>query len=174
MKYVLLGFLSLQPMTGYELKKMVSISTGQFYSASYGSIYPTLRKLEKEGSVLSSEGKEGNRVKITYSITPKGEQQLDEWLEQQGEDEFVLRYEYMTKLFFSGRRVTGDVVDMIRNHVGELEVEKQKLIELRHALDDACTDEYQVYPCEFGIALYSFLQEWNSKLMQQIESNNKQ
>lgn len=173
MKVVLLGFLSLQPMTGYELKKMVSISTGQFYSASYGSIYPTLRKLEKDGSVLSSEGKDGNRVKITYSITAKGEQQLDEWLEQQGEDEFVLRYEYMTKLFFSGRRATGNVVDMIRNHVGELEVEKQKLIELRHALDDACTDEYQVYPCEFGIALYSFLQEWNSKLMQQIESNNK-
>ncbi|GIQ70270.1 PadR family transcriptional regulator [Xylanibacillus composti] len=172
MKYPLLGFLSLQPMTGYELKKMVSISTGQFYSASYGSIYPTLRKLEQEGAVTSNEGKEGNRVKIVYAITAKGEQELDAWLEQSGEEEFVLRYEYMTKLFFSGRRAPANIMRMIQTHVGELEAEKQKLVELRDALDDSCTDAYQRYPCEFGIALFDFLQEWNSRLMQHIERND--
>ncbi len=171
MKYALLGFLSLQPMTGYELKKMVSISTGQFYSASYGSIYPTLRKLEQEGAVKSEEGNEGNRVKITYAITEKGEQELDAWLAQQGEEDFVLRYEYMTKLFFSGRRPTGEIVRMIQKHIEELGAERGKLIELHASLDESCSDVYQMYPCEFGIALYQFLQDWNSELLRRVEQN---
>lgn len=42
--FIILGCLSMQPMSGYDIKRLISISTSLFYNASYGSIYPTLKK----------------------------------------------------------------------------------------------------------------------------------
>ena len=43
--YVILGMLSWRPMSGYEIKALVDRSTRFFWAASYGQIYPELRKL---------------------------------------------------------------------------------------------------------------------------------
>jgi len=45
--YVILGMLRNQPRSGYEIKQAVDNSTGFFWAASYGQIYPELRKLAK-------------------------------------------------------------------------------------------------------------------------------
>ncbi len=45
--YIILGCLSIEPMSGYDIKRLISISTSLFYNASYGSIYPTLKKMEE-------------------------------------------------------------------------------------------------------------------------------
>ena len=50
-KNIILGFLMYGSMTGYELKKFFSISFSFFSGLSYGSIYPALRKMEKEGLI---------------------------------------------------------------------------------------------------------------------------
>lgn len=50
--YVILGFLCEKDMTGYEIKQKMTISTSNFIDASFGSIYPMLKKMEK-GSLSS-------------------------------------------------------------------------------------------------------------------------
>ncbi len=45
MDYVLLGLLSHEPMTGYEMKKRLDTSLRFFWGGSFGSIYPTLNQL---------------------------------------------------------------------------------------------------------------------------------
>lgn len=45
--YVILGFLCEKDMTGYEIKQKMTISTSNFIDASFGSIYPMLKKMEK-------------------------------------------------------------------------------------------------------------------------------
>jgi DNA-binding PadR family transcriptional regulator len=47
--YIVLGFLLLRPMTGYELKATMDATTGHFYRPSFGGIYPSLKKLGQAG-----------------------------------------------------------------------------------------------------------------------------
>ena len=43
--------LRIKPMSGYEIKQAVDQSTRFFWAASYGQIYPQLRRLESEGLI---------------------------------------------------------------------------------------------------------------------------
>ena len=47
--YVILGMLRLGKRTGYEIKSRVDVSTRFFWAASYGQIYPELKRLEDAG-----------------------------------------------------------------------------------------------------------------------------
>lgn len=85
-------------MTGYEIKKRLDTRLRLFWNASYGSIYPTLNELEKEGLVKKEELEEKGRDKIRYTITEDGRDVLKEWLKKPAvKDE--LRYETLLKLF---------------------------------------------------------------------------
>ena len=44
-KYALLGILSMCPGSGYDIKKLMEQSTSNFWSESYGQIYPILKQL---------------------------------------------------------------------------------------------------------------------------------
>ena len=48
---VILGLLAIGPRSGYEIKATVDRSTRYFWAASYGQIYPELRRLEREGLI---------------------------------------------------------------------------------------------------------------------------
>ena len=49
--YVILGMLGMRPMCGYEIKALVDGSTRFFWAASYGQIYPELRRLTEAGLI---------------------------------------------------------------------------------------------------------------------------
>lgn len=79
--YIILGMLSNgDGLTGYELKKYIENGIGIFYKASYGSLYPALKRLAKEGLVVLSEGFAGERKKKIYHITDSGSQAFHDWL----------------------------------------------------------------------------------------------
>ena len=46
---VILGLLSHEELTGYEIKRRIDSSLSYFWGASYGSIYPTLNSLVDDG-----------------------------------------------------------------------------------------------------------------------------
>ena len=99
MDYVMLGLLSHEPMTGYEIKKRLDTTLRFFWGGSYGSIYPTLNQLEKEGKVTKEDTSSNGREKISYSITNARIVSLKGWLEKPAEKDEI-RYETMLKLFF--------------------------------------------------------------------------
>ena len=41
--YILLGLLSHEPASGYDLKKKIDLMISQFWEVGYGQLYPTLR-----------------------------------------------------------------------------------------------------------------------------------
>ncbi len=62
----LLGMLTMGATSGYELKQRIERSIGNFWSESYGQIYPTLKRLEREGLVEAapvSQGRAGSKSK---------------------------------------------------------------------------------------------------------------
>ena len=66
---VVLGLLSLGPRSGYDIKTVVDRSTRFFWAASYGQIYPELRRLEKEGLIEGEDAPRGERGRRVYEIT---------------------------------------------------------------------------------------------------------
>lgn len=62
-------------MHGYELRKQLSQKLGLFWTVSFGSLYPTLKKLERRGVVekVAPGDEERSRRKQEYRITAAGE-----------------------------------------------------------------------------------------------------
>ncbi len=77
LKLAILGLLKEKPMHGYELKKKLSYLLGSFWTVSYGSLYPALKKMEKAKEIECAYSvKEKTRNRIVYRITPKGEREF--------------------------------------------------------------------------------------------------
>ena len=80
--FAILGILTDGPMHGYELKRVLADSEHGFWTVSFGSLYPALRRLEKKGFVsVSTDG--GPRRKV-YQLTPEGKAYFQELLETPG------------------------------------------------------------------------------------------
>lgn len=71
-RLALLSLLSEGPKHGYQLMKEMKERSGGAYSASAGSVYPTLQQLEDEGLIVA-EMQGGRRV---YSLTAEGRKEL--------------------------------------------------------------------------------------------------
>jgi DNA-binding PadR family transcriptional regulator len=97
---VLLGLLTVEPMSGYDLGQSIRASIGFFWNESYGQIYPNLKKLAAAGLVTAkTEKQKGKPDRQVYSITPRGRARLEKWLAVEPQPE-VPRNELLLKLFF--------------------------------------------------------------------------
>jgi PadR family transcriptional regulator AphA len=104
----ILGLLSLGPMSGYDIRQLISHSIGHFWSESYGQIYPGLKRLAAAGLVeKKTERNKGKPDRHLYSLTPEGREHLREWLKLPIVEE-VERNELLLKLFF-GAHVSTNV-----------------------------------------------------------------
>src|ERR1700691_4128902 len=100
---VLLGLLTIEPMSGYDLGQMIRVSIGHFWNESYGQIYPNLKKLEAQELVTAkTERQKGKPDRNIYSITPKGRERVALWLALPPQPE-VPRNEMLLKLFFGSQ-----------------------------------------------------------------------
>jgi DNA-binding PadR family transcriptional regulator len=57
LELAILGLLQEQPRHGYELKKRLSETLGSFWGISFGSLYPALRRLERNGAIEVVDGR---------------------------------------------------------------------------------------------------------------------
>ncbi|MGA2652369.1 MAG: PadR family transcriptional regulator [Terracidiphilus sp.] len=97
---VLLGLLTIQPMSGYDLGQTIRGSVGHFWNESYGQIYPNLKKLAADGFVSSkTERQKGKPDRNIYSITKKGRERMARWLAVPPQPE-IPRNELLLKIFF--------------------------------------------------------------------------
>jgi DNA-binding PadR family transcriptional regulator len=110
LEIAVLGLLREQPLHGYELKKRLGETLGFLWGVSYGSLYPALRRLEREGAIevvaephalapappiaatgslkgdlaaarrTAREAKPSRRTRKAYRITPAGVARFEELL----------------------------------------------------------------------------------------------
>ena len=92
----ILGILHESPMHGYELRKQLTTKLGAFRAAiSYGSLYPTLRRLQAAHLITEGEDEPdvaeaeippmtSRRGRVVYKITAEGKQRFQELLAQAG------------------------------------------------------------------------------------------
>jgi DNA-binding PadR family transcriptional regulator len=88
LELAVLGLLKERPMHGYQLSRELGDSLGGLWRVSYGSLYPTLRRLERDGAIESQPGDDrgARRKKKVYRITSLGEQLFLELLQETPHD----------------------------------------------------------------------------------------
>jgi DNA-binding PadR family transcriptional regulator len=102
LELAILGLLKEQPMHGYQLSRELSESLGGFWRVSYGSLYPTLRRLEKSDEVeaVASDETTVGRRKQVYRITEKGEQAFLRLLQETPHDNQTEDQRFRVRLAF--------------------------------------------------------------------------
>jgi DNA-binding PadR family transcriptional regulator len=85
LELAILGLLKERSMHGYQLSKRLTDSLGGFWRVSYGSLYPSLKRLERQGAVERVfDSQEVGRRKNVYRITEEGERLFRVLLEEAG------------------------------------------------------------------------------------------
>lgn len=137
--------------TGYDIKKLFEAAFSHFQNASYGSIYPSLRKLEQEGSVTCQrEPGEKHPDRKRFSLTAKGRAQFVRDLTSTPAKELV-RSDFLVQLFFAHMLPT----EVLRTKLEEIEQHyRQELAYLQSIRDDPYLSAGMRYGIEQGIAVY--------------------
>jgi PadR family transcriptional regulator PadR len=60
------------PMHGYAITQKCEEMTQGKIKLTYGALYPVLHKLENENVLVTASQIFNNRIRIIYSLTPKG------------------------------------------------------------------------------------------------------
>src|SRR5436190_15434652 len=94
---VILGLIAFGRCTGYDIKTFVDRTTRYFWAASYGQIYPELKRLEDQGLVRGRAEPSGGRARTVYELTEAGKAALEHWLGAGDEPSYELRDEGMLK-----------------------------------------------------------------------------
>jgi PadR family transcriptional regulator AphA len=98
--WAILGLIRQRPMSGYDLKRSVDRTIRHFWAASYGQIYPELRRLEHAGWIAGEDARNGGRSRRLYGLTATGRAALEHWLHGH-ETRLELRDESLLRLFFA-------------------------------------------------------------------------
>lgn len=159
----ILGYLSMKPLTGYDIKKLFNYSAAYFWPADQAQIYRGLKKLVKDGAVELLQQEQGRTVeRKVYSITEKGSQILHDWIVNPKASDFISRLPFVMHLFFSGSltqaeqlafldaqlRVNNELIQKLKDNYhenGDLFAQTVGLSEGDRKLDSA------TYACRWGI-----------------------
>jgi DNA-binding PadR family transcriptional regulator len=95
LEIAILGLLNESPMHGYELRKRLAVLLGAFRAFSYGSLYPTLRRLSEAGWITEESPEtaagaptKSRRGKRVYKLTAEGKDHFAELLAEVGPEAF--------------------------------------------------------------------------------------
>jgi len=168
---VILGLLSHEDMTGYDMKKRIDTAISFFWNGSFGNIYPALKELEEDALINSKNASMGGREKIVYHITAKGKKELEAWLkDEQASNE--LRYETLLKLFFAGGADKGTAIRNIELFEEKIMQDLKTLKMLCKSLEDYLDNDDHLYyylTASFGVETYEAYLKWCTKAKKMLK-----
>lgn len=171
LEFIILGFLMTREMSGYDLKHLMSVSTSYFFDASFGSIYPALKRLEEKGLINSREIVEGSKYKKLYSINGDGKKAFMKWLKEP----IVFaktRQNHLVKIFFYELLPKNDAVANLKALIKEVEI---VLNQLRNQTEEVAKrrNGNQIFKHStmiYGIQYSQFIIDWCNSLIKEIEA----
>jgi PadR family transcriptional regulator, regulatory protein AphA len=176
---VILGMLAARPRSGYEIKTLVDSSARFFWAASYGQIYPELKRMENAGLITGADASKGARQRTVYKLTAKGKRAAREWIER-APQVFELRDEGLLELFFAGSIEQSRTAEIARERAArsaavaaELRA-VEEVIEHRHEVEgpEYSPDAGSLTVLRFGIELNEWAAEWFERAAEELETES--
>jgi len=141
-EFAILGLLTVEPMSGYDLRKHFSESLVYFWNESYGQIYPTLKRLAKDGFIAPVVARKAEiRERRLYTLTPAGRAHLREWLGRPPQQQPICN-EFLLKLFLGRSAPTGATV----GHIRRFRTEQEELLAMFFIIRDSVRVEHAKSP----------------------------
>jgi DNA-binding PadR family transcriptional regulator len=167
--------LRLGSRTGYDIKQKIELSTRFFWGASYGQIYPELKRLAAAGLVEAEPDPRGGVKRTAYRLTPAGERVLHDWLTDQGHQLFEMRDEALLKIFF-GDLLTPD--ELIANVAARREW-CERTLELFHEIDEMTVTgwgprESPTQALHYGLELMEWMRGWYARKEAELRARARQ
>ncbi len=147
---VILGTLRYGPKTGYQIKQTIDETVGFFWTASFGGLYPALKRLKEEWAIeeIKTEGKSK-----PYKITKKGRDKFKAWLKESYKARRV-KDEFLLKLFLAKDEELSDLSAQINKRLAELNELVDNLNKLKKSFEheEITLNQGQKLALEIGIA----------------------
>ena len=126
----ILGFLSMKPMSGYDIKKLFDMSAGYFWPADQAQIYRTLKKLINDGMIELKECPKGETFdRKVYEITDKGQKKYLKSAAENSVNDFISRDTFLLQLFFSGALPEEEELGFIEKQLENVRTLERRLID---------------------------------------------
>jgi PadR family transcriptional regulator AphA len=176
LEYAILAFLEYQPMTGYELKKLIDDSVSHFWSATQSHIYKALNGLEKRRWVESRQvAQTGRPNRKEYHLTETGHSELHRWLTTPVPLEKV-REDWLIQVFFSMFSTNEQVAALFEARMKEI----RQRVEVYRNEGQASLDSYAAQvgierarqlwqmTLDYGVAYYEAQLDWLGKTLKKV------
>lgn len=178
LEFAILGVLSDGPIHGYELRKQLTEMLGPFRSLSYGTVYPTLRRLVNRGAIepvsltpaAETPALRGKRARIVYALTAEGKEEFEQWANRPGPNSWDDEGFAAHMAFFSRteRRARLRILHGRRTWLDD------RLAALRSTLADSRErlDPYALSMRTLGVESAEREMRWLDQLIDEEERNN--
>lgn len=177
LEYAALGFLSYQPFSGYDLKKMFDVSVRHFWYADQSQIYRTLARLAEDGlaevEVVEQTERPDRKV---YHITPAGREELRRWLA----GPFPTQEPHsapMVQVFFSGLLTDEEILvkfeaaaGLFRAMLERYNQVPQQIGEYKHLIDSRREEFFWMLTLDLGVRTMQAQLEWAESVIQRLRS----
>lgn len=150
-------------LTGYDVKQIMTHSTSNFMNASFGSIYPALDRLEKDGMISALKVIENGKYKKVYTIKDLGKEVFIKWLEEP--INYMKSYEeILAKIFFYSHLPKEKVHQLISQLIEDI---NKKVLQLERLEKDVKgkIDYFEISTLSFGIDHLKFMARWYSDFL---------
>lgn len=173
-RYVILGLLWDENLSGYEMKKKIDQEMQFFWKESYGQLYPELHAMLAAGLLHTcpcESGVETRNEKIRYGITEAGRATFSQWMEEDNQTDSI-RSELLLKVFLS----TDDYTKTLQRHIEQFHqqhVEQLKLFamfreNLLAHINEHCNHKYILQVLDLGIRQSEMYRDWCAQLLAQL------
>ena len=163
---MILGALVTAPMSGYEIKQMMGYTSDYFFKVSNGSLYPTLRRFEKNGLIIANEVVENGRCKIIYEITEDGYQAFVDYVSKPLRP-LVFKDEILIRMYFASilpQNILHKSVEQKLKLARELRENLEK-IKIEHWEE---RDKYKYLTYQFGRELADLMDRFYQKMLDEL------
>lgn len=169
-QYVILGFLSEGAKSGYDIKRKMEISVSHFFDASFGAIYPALRKMEKEGSVEKKVvQQEGKPNKNLYVITDKGKGEFQEYM-MSPINPTTMRSDFLIRIFFGRYTTKENMIVWMKNEQEKAQLQMEKFASIKNQFQ---IDPFEMITLNYGLELAKLNIKLLDEQISRLENENE-
>jgi DNA-binding PadR family transcriptional regulator len=150
--YVVLGLVSIRPMTGYELAAYAERSIANFFSLTRSHIYSELDRLGRLGLLDATEIEQDSApTKRVYQITPAGGAELRHWLEDPVMKEERARSLFLVRIFFGDRSSPEQLTALLDDFESRAVIRRDRLAAVADKLADRPGSVFRRSTAMFGV-----------------------
>jgi DNA-binding PadR family transcriptional regulator len=162
-EFALLGLLTQEPASGYDLRRMTEQQIGHFWSESYASIYPMLKRLLAGGLVERYQVEQIDKPdKWIYTITEAGKEAFREWLSEEIHP-MPPRNILLMKIYFGALATNAEIVEHLEAYrvelMDELGKSESRIADIRRTSENE-SSVYQLLTVSHSIHITRAMLAW--------------